>query len=47
MNVYLVSKHAVTALTKIVQRELRDRGTKVKVTVRLNHRRRMMLIIIP
>lgn len=32
-NVYPATKHALTALTEIVRRELRDLNTKVKVTV--------------
>lgn len=32
-NMYQPSKYAVTALTEIVRRELRDLGTKVKITV--------------
>lgn len=34
LNMYAPTKFAVTALTEIVRRELRDLGTKVKITVR-------------
>lgn len=33
-NLYSPTKFAVTALTEVVRRELRDLGTKVKITVR-------------
>lgn len=37
LNIYPAVKHGVTALTETMRQELRFAGSKVKVTVRLNH----------